>query len=356
MKKIISLCVVVLMLAAVQIPVSVGGSDGSAFSMLVEKVYAATEKDEKKVYNYLTKSMDLNMAAACGVMTNLEAESGMRSNNLENIYNIAYGLSDEEYTKRVNKGKKNKGKYKSGFGKTRYFTKDYSGYGLCQWTSLGRRQKLLNMAVKKDVSIANVNMQLEFMKGELKKSYPQVWATLENVPDNDTGAYLAAVQFCAVYEIPWNTNYTAGTRGKKALKTFWKKYSGKAGSVNGKSHMGICGYTYPVAIKKGSGMTVSGHVISNYKIKSISVKIISESGKTVYKASRKPYAKISSLYKFDKSMKFSKLSAGTYTYVITTKDTKGKSITAKHEFTVSKSNEQEVERGCAVKSLKTYAE
>ena len=157
--------------------------------------------------------MGLNRAAACGVMTNLYAESGMQPNNLENRYNALYGLSDSQYTSRVNKGKKNNGKYTSGYGKTRYFTKDYCGYGICQWTSLGRRAGLLKLAVKKDVSIADLNMQLQFLQSELTNSYPQVWATLKNVPDNANGAYLAAVHFCAAFEIPANTNATAESRG-----------------------------------------------------------------------------------------------------------------------------------------------
>lgn len=310
-----------------------------------------------KTYKYLTEKLGLNMAAACGVMTNLYAESGIQPNNLENQYNIAYGLSDSEYTKRVNKGKKKskKGKYTSGFGKTRYFTTDYSGYGICQWTTSGRRTKVLNAAVKKDVSIANLNMQLGVLKSELKKDYPQVWATLQGVPNNATGVYLSAAHFCASFEIPANTSNTAASRARTALSTYWKSYSGKSASATGKSYMGLCGYSYPKTIKKGTGMTVSGQVISNYNVKSVTAKIVNSKGKSVYSKTKKPGCKIYSLFNFDGSMQFRKLSSGTYTYIIKAKDSFGKTITVKHEFTVASDNKAETLRGCAVKDVSTSA-
>ena len=321
-------------------------------AFLIEESYAASSNADR-IYDYLTGTMGLNRAAACGVMTNLYAESGMQPNNLENRYNALYGLSDSQYTSRVNKGKKNNGKYTSGYGKTRYFTKDYCGYGICQWTSLGRRTKLLKLAVKKDVSIANLNMQLEFLKTELKDSYPQVWATLKKVPDNANGAYLAAAHFCAAFEIPANTNATAASRARTCLSTYWKTYSGKSASVKGKSYLGICGYAYPKSVKKGKGVTCSGRVISNYKIKSVTAKIVRSGGKTVYSSTKKPGTTIYSLYNFDGSMKFSKLSAGTYTFRITAKDADGKTITVKHGFTVAKDNSTEIDRGLAVSDKST---
>ncbi len=316
---------------------------------------AGLSKDAKteKIYNYLTKTMGLNMAAACGVMTNLYAESGMQSNNLENTYNIRYGLSDKEYTRRVNKGKKNKGKYRSGYGTTRYFTTDYSGYGICQWTTSGRRTKLLNAAVKKDVSIANMKMQLGVLRSELKGDYPQVWATLQNVPNNAAGVYLAAAHFCNSFEIPANTRATAASRGRTALSTFWKLYSGKTAAANKKSFLGICGYTYPKNIKKGTGMTVSGQVISNYTVKSVTAKIVNKKGKTVYSSTKKPNAGIFSLYAFDSKMLFRKLPKGSYTYSIKAKDSSGKTVTVKHTFTVKPDQAPDILRGCATKDCAT---
>lgn len=309
-----------------------------------EKSYAVSDSEEAAIYKYLTKTMGLNRAAACGVMTNLYAESGLLSNNLENTYNRKYGLSDAEYTSRVNKGIKNKGQYKTKNGKTRYFTKDYCGYGLAQWTSLGRRTNLLNKAVKKKTSIANRNMQLEFLKEELQKSYPQVWKTLKSVPNTAEGAYLAATEFCIAFEVPANTYETAASRGKTCLKTYWKKYSGKAAGVTGPSYLGICGYTYPSSVKTGKGVDCAGHVISNYRVKTATAAITNSKGKTVYKKTISPKTTTFSLYKFDSAMKFSKLKPGTYYYSVTAKDAK-KTVSFKHKFTVGNKAATKILRG-----------
>ncbi len=299
-----------------------------------EPSYAAPLTVENAVYTYLTKNMGLNRAAASGVMTNLYAESGLLSNNLENMYNLLYGLSDKEYTARVNKGKKQNGKYKTKTGKTRYFTKDYCGYGIAQWTSLNRRKNLLAKANKKNVPIDNLSMQLEFLKEELVKHYPQVWKCLKSVPDTEEGAYLAAAEFCTVFEVPANTSATAASRGRAALRTYWKRYSGKAGSVTGKSFLGLCGYMYPITVKTGKSITCSGFALSNYRITKATATIKNSSGKTIYKKTFHPLSLSFNMHKFDNAMKFSKLKSGTYVYYISVKDGK-KTVSVGHRFTVS---------------------
>ena len=50
-------------------------------------------------------------------------------------------------------------------------------------------------------------------------------------------------------------------------------------------------------------------------------------------------------------MTFSKLSAGTYTYVIKARDSHGKSVKVKHTFKVKEGGKTITCRGCAVKNL-----
>ena len=307
------------------------------WNIITEETYAASTTKTDKVYDYLTNTMGLNMAAACGVMTNINAESGMSPINLENIYNTKFGLSDKEYTKRVNKGK---GAYKTKSGAKRNFKTDYCGYGLCQWTSLGRRKKLLKKALKKDVSIGNLKMQMGFLNDELEGSYSSVMNTLKSVPDNAQGAYIAAFVFCMNFEVPANTLNTAAARGKTCISKggYWEKYSGKAGKMKGKSFLSISGYTYPITLKTSKGMTVKGYAISNYKIKKVKAYIKDRNGVTKYKASAKPYSTVYSLYNFDKKLLFSKLDSGTYKYYVYAKDSSGEEIKEYHKFTVSGSN------------------
>jgi hypothetical protein len=60
-------------------------------------------------------------------MGNLDAESGLRSNNLQDTYSREFGLSDIQYTQKVDNGT-----YTN-------FIKDGAGYGLAQWTYWSRK-------------------------------------------------------------------------------------------------------------------------------------------------------------------------------------------------------------------------
>ncbi|MCR5035480.1 MAG: peptidoglycan-binding protein [Clostridia bacterium] len=301
---------------------------------ITEDAYADTATNTAVIYNYLTRTLGLNTAAACGVMININAESAMSPINLQNTYNTKFGLSDEAYTDAVNKGK---GVYKTSSGKEQNFKSDSGGYGLCQWTSTGRKTNLLNRAVSSNRSIGDINMQLEHLNVELQ-SYQQVLTTLRSVPNNAAGAYIAAAEFCLAYEIPANTVSTAASRGKTCLTSYWQKYSGSAASATGTSFVSLCGYAYPTAIKVGKGMDVTGYVVSNYNVTSVTATISNSSGTSLYTKTLKPNTTAYKLSNLDDYMKFAKLSAGTYTYTITATDALGKSVTASHRFTAAAGN------------------
>lgn len=307
---------------------------GDVVDAVTEDAYADTASNTAAIYKYLTQTMGLNTAAACGVMTNINAESAMSPINLQNTYNSRFGLSDSQYTKRVDKGK---GSYKTSGGSSKNFKTDSGGYGLCQWTSSGRKTKLLNRALSQKTSIGNINMQLGYLNTELK-SYPSVLATLKNVPNNAAGAYIAAAEFCLVFEAPANTISTAASRGKNCLSKYWKTYSGTSASASGTSFLSLCGYSYPSAVKKGKGMDVTGYVVSNYKVTSLTGKIINSSGKAVYSKTVHPGTTAYTIGHIDEAMKFAKLSPGNYTYKLTAKDSKGKTVTATHKFNVATTN------------------
>ena len=306
---------------------------GELIDSVTEDSYAGTAANTTAIYNYLTKTMGLNKAAACGVMININAESAMSPINLQNTYNSKFGLSDTAYTNAVNKGK---GSYKTSSGRSQNFKTDSGGYGLCQWTSSGRKTNLLNRALSEKKSIGDINMQLGFLNTELQ-GYQQVWTTLKKVPNNAAGAYIAAAEFCLAFEIPANTVSTAASRGKNCLSNYWKTYSGSSASATGTSFLSLCGYSYPTAVRTGKGMDVTGYAVSNYTIKSITGKIVNSSGKAVYSKTVSPGTTAYKLSKLDSAMKFSALSAGTYKYVITAKDSLGKTVTASHGFKVSAS-------------------
>lgn len=108
------------------------------------------------IWNYL-KGKGLSDYAVSGVMGNLYAESGLKSDILQVYYQQQFGMSSEEYTKAVNNGT-----YTN-------FVRDMAGYGLAQWTYWSRKEGLLNLAIKRMVSIGDLEMQLDYLWGELQE-------------------------------------------------------------------------------------------------------------------------------------------------------------------------------------------
>ena len=118
----------------------------------------------KEIFDFLVAN-GMTKEGACGLMGNLYAESGLRSNNLQNCGEVRLGMTDQVYTDCIDNGS-----YAN-------FVRDSLGYGLAQWTYWSRKQNLLNFAKSKKVSIGDCKMQLEFLINEIK-GYKEVWAIL----------------------------------------------------------------------------------------------------------------------------------------------------------------------------------
>ncbi len=173
----------------------------------------AETNNETVIYDFLTKTMGLNCAAACGVIANFNAESALNPKNLQNSYEKSLGYTDSAYTAAVDSGAYDN------------FVKDAAGYGLAQWTYWSRKQKLLEYAKSKGASIGDLVMQLEFFAQEVK-GYSSVWKCLQTVENTAEGAYKAAYNVCYSYEAPAAKETSSVTRGN-AAKTYFAKYTGK---------------------------------------------------------------------------------------------------------------------------------
>lgn len=130
----------------------------------------------------------LTHEGTCGLMGNMQAESGMKSNIAQRGMTA---LSDEEYTASAAEWPVK-------------FIHDGVGYGLCQWTYWSRKQALFNFAQERGASVGDEGMQAEFCISELKNDYPGLWALLCSVTD----IYTAASEVCTVYERPAVNNIT----------------------------------------------------------------------------------------------------------------------------------------------------
>lgn len=122
----------------------------------------------KKIWMFLYDKIG-NPYGVAGLMGNLFAESAMNPKNLQRSYEKKLGYTDDAYTKAVDSGK-----YK-------HFGEDMAGYGIAQWTSKGRKQRMLQACKKAGVSIGSLDFQLDFLWKELNyKTYEKVRDGLKN--------------------------------------------------------------------------------------------------------------------------------------------------------------------------------
>lgn len=127
----------------------------------------STASDAKAIWDRLLAFIG-NPYGVAGVMGNMQAESGLRSNNLQNTYEKSLSLSDEAYTKAVDDGS-----YTN-------FVKDKAGYGLVQWTFWSLKEGLLNYARSVGKSIGDWQMQVDFFLKEMAEDYPAILKVLKN--------------------------------------------------------------------------------------------------------------------------------------------------------------------------------
>ncbi len=136
--------------------------------------------NEATIWNYL-KSQGLSDYGIAGVMGNLYAESGLQPNNLQTNYEASLGMSDYQYTQAVDNGTYNN------------FVYDQAGYGLAQWTFWSRKDGLLRLAKMRNKSIADLNIQLEYLVDELKEF--GLWDKLNNCKSVKEASNLVLFEF-----------------------------------------------------------------------------------------------------------------------------------------------------------------
>lgn len=124
------------------------------------------ELNTKEIYKFF-KDKGLTDEGVSGLMGNLQAESGLRSNNLQNSFENKLGVNDESYTAAVNRGTCKD-----------MFVYDKAGYGLAQWTFWSRKKALYEYAESIGHTIDSTLMQCQFLYLELFNKYKSVFNIL----------------------------------------------------------------------------------------------------------------------------------------------------------------------------------
>ena len=160
----------------------------------------------EKIYNFL-KAQGFTNAGAVGTMANIKAESAGRPDNLQNTGEKKLGMTDAEYVAAVDAGT-----YTN-------FVRDSHGFGICQWTYWSRKEGLLNCAKARGVSIADLEMQLNFLIEELKE-YKTLMKLLKTTADMKA----ASDAFMTQFERPADQSNTAKNRRASYAAEFWDEF------------------------------------------------------------------------------------------------------------------------------------
>ena len=176
--------------------------------------------NEEKVWNYL-KAKGLSDYACAGFCGNFYAESGIIFNRVEilclkrlkengKIYN------DETYTAAVDSGKISRAGFLNPLPGKQY------GYGLCQWTSPGRKGGLYDLCKNRGVPIADGEAQLDWLWTELNNSYAHVLSGVKAAKSVKEASDVVLKKF----EIPADASSMSAIRASYSQK-YYDKYAGK---------------------------------------------------------------------------------------------------------------------------------
>lgn len=183
---------------------------------------------EKRAYQKFVAA-GITPAGASALIGNLEAESdGFYTNRVEylclkRLKENGKTYSDSSYTAAIDARKISCEEFLHPLPGKQY------GYGLAQWTSPGRKAGLWNLANTKGVSIANEDMQIEFLLWEMENNYQSVLKVLKSTASIREASDIVLKKF----EAPANTGETVcasrAARGQKFYENYVKKEESNMG-------------------------------------------------------------------------------------------------------------------------------
>ena len=174
---------------------------------------ASAADDAKAIWDRLYAAIQ-NPYGVAGVMGNMQAESGLRSNNLQNTYERSLGLTDEQYTAAVDNGSYTK------------FVHDSAGYGLVQWTFWSLKEGLLNYAKSQGTSISDWRMQVDYFLKEMKEEYSAIWKVLTTAKTVREASDAVLLKF----ERPADQSETVQVKRAGYGQEYFDKYAATAAS------------------------------------------------------------------------------------------------------------------------------
>ena len=148
------------------------------------------EANQARIYTFLTQTVGLNTAAACGIIGTMWGESAFDP----------YTLGDHN-----------------------------TSFGICQWhdwgNGVGRWTNLKNFCETYGYDYRSLDGQLYFLHYELVHGYSGIFSTMLSFPNTAEGAYEAGYYWCYYYGVPDDRVAVSTQRGTFARDIFWPQYA-----------------------------------------------------------------------------------------------------------------------------------
>ena len=186
-----------------------------------ESVSQKTGDSNSEIWNAL-KVAGFPDVACAGLMGNLYAESGLRSDNLQNTFEKSLGMSDAQYTSAIDSGKYPKNS----------FIYDKAGYGLAQWTFWSRKKNMYEYIKEgQKKSIGDLSAQVDFLIYELTTGYKGLVTALKASTTVRQASDLVLTQF----EKPANQSEAVRVKRAEYSQTYYDKFASTKQTIEQKT-------------------------------------------------------------------------------------------------------------------------
>ena len=182
MKKFPAIILIICILCTL-LPSAAAGPAADKYGNCVSEEYMPGYERCVQIYETLSEYFS-NPVAVCSIMGNMARESRMCPWRYEGDDSESYAVS-KAFAEVVNSD------LKAPTRETRYYFSKFAvnldnrtGFGLCQWTALGRKELLYDMAVETGLDIDDVTLQCQFLIWEMQVRYTELTEMMEEQTDS----------------------------------------------------------------------------------------------------------------------------------------------------------------------------
>ena len=216
------------------------------------EIMASHYINPQDIWNLFYTIFDGNEYACAGAMGNMQWESGLYTDNAENLWNQRTGHSDEWLTTNINNGTISLSEF---LQRSWWVNSVGFGYGLSQWTDSARRTKLWEFTIGNGLPIDSQEGQFNYIRWEWLNSdsyYHQFLSPMKSMSSISQATYY----YLQHYEVGrWNSKRLE--YAENWYSTFAHGYTGQykiycSATGNGRcyaipsSHDAISGETFTV--------------------------------------------------------------------------------------------------------------